>query len=64
MGIISKASDKATLDCLVEKMRECHLDDCRVWLEIVLTDGLKSAQTTGFGEGTTGNFIFVSDLDG
>ena len=63
MNIIGKVSDKATRDCLVEKTRKCPFVDCKVQLELASVNGLKSTQR-GFGEFTTENFIFFSDLDG
>lgn len=63
MSIISEEAEKATLDCLVEKMRKCYLDDCKMELAMISINGLRSTQRRAFGEYTT-NFIFFNDLDG
>lgn len=64
MSIISEMSDKPTLTCLVEKMRKCLLDDCKIKLVLIPINGLRSTQRRAFGEYTMENFIFFNDLDG
>lgn len=63
VNIISKVSDKAARDCLVEKTRECPFVDCKVQLELASINGLRSTPRGGFGEFTAENFIFFSDVD-
>lgn len=63
MSVISKVSDKATLEGLVE-VTECQLDNCKIQLELISINGLRSTQTRCFGENTTENLIFFNDLDG
>lgn len=63
MNVISQVSEKATLDGLVE-VRKRQLDDCKIQLELISINGLRSTQTRCFGEYTTENLIFFNDLDG